>query len=180
MKKYLISCILVLTSIVSVNAQSVIENWEGEYEGQMIIGFVDRPNDSVSVQFELLPIVPDSIWSYIMTYNSKRYGEIIKAYEIHWDGESSTNFVLDEKDGILIEMSLMNGCFYEMFEVLDRLYTTTLRKIDDDILFDLFTASIKNKSVFNSEEDEEGVSYEVTSYKPTQHQTVLLKRITAK
>lgn len=169
-----------LSVITSLNAQSVLEKWEGVYAGQMVIGFTERPNDSVDVKFELLPIDSDSIsvWSYVMTYNSKNYGEIIKDYKIQRAGDSETDFILDEKDGILIGMSLMNDCFYDMFEVMDQLYATTLRKVDDGIEFDLFTASKKMKMVTNSEEDDAGDSYEVTSYKATQHQTVMLKRVT--
>jgi hypothetical protein len=180
MKKYLIACILAFSFLNSVNAQSILEKWEGVYEGEMIIGFTNRPNDSVNVKFELLPIDADSSWTYKMTYGSKRFGIIVKDYEIHRDGNSTTNFLLDEKDGIIIEMSLMNDCFYEMFEVMDQLYSTTMRKLGDDIHFDLFTAAMKKSMVTNSDEDEEGVSYEVTSYKPTQHQSVILKRLTTK
>lgn len=177
MKKFLIVCFLGLTCFFSVNAQSVLESWEGTYEGEMIVGFTNRPNDTLQVKFELLPIQADSSWTYRMTYDSKRYGIIVKDYEIHRDGTSSTNFLLDEKDGIVIEMSLMNDCFYDMFEVMDQLYAITMRKVDDDIHFELFTARKKKAMITHSEEDEEGVSYEVTSYKPTQHQSVLLKRI---
>lgn len=180
MKKYLVSCTIALSAILSVNAQSVLETWEGTYEGEMIVGLTNRLNDTVNVKFELLPIEADSSWTYKMTYDSRQYGIIVKDYEIHRDGNSTKNFLLDEKDGIIIEMSLMNDCFYEMFEVMDQLYSVTMRKIGDDIQFDLFTAAMKKAMVTNSDPDEEGNSYEVTSYKPTQHQTAILKRSTIK
>ncbi len=179
MNKYLIACTLVLSSLLSANSQSVLDNWEGTYQGEMIVGITNRSNDSLNVKFELLPIETDSSWTYKMTYDSKRYGIIVKDYEIHRDGNSTTNFLLDEKDGIIIEMSLMNDCFYDMFEVMDQLYAITMRKVGNSIHFDLFTASKKKAMITNSDEDDEGISYEVKSYKPMQHQTVILNRITA-
>lgn len=170
-------CFLAMTSFISVHAQSVLESWEGTYEGDMVVGFDDRGNDSVYVLFQLLPIEKDSSWSYRMTYVSGEYGQIVKDYIIRRVGNSTVDFLLDEKDGIVIEMSLMNNCFYDMFEVMDQLYATTLRKIDDEIQFDLFTSTKANGTLTKSEADENGDVYEVTSYKPNLHQTVVLKRI---
>ena len=177
MKKYLIGCFLVVSSLASINAQSVLESWEGEYEGQMVVGFTGRANDSVDVRFELKPIEADSSWTYRMTYDSQKFGVVVKEYEIHRVGNSTVDFLLDEQDGIIIEMSLMNNCFYDMFEVMDNLYATTLRKIGDDIHFDLFTSAKKKATVTTSEEDDDGNIYEVTSYKPSLHQSIYLHSI---
>lgn len=158
-----------------LNAQSPLQEWEGVYEGQMIIGFSERENDTVAVTFELLPIIPDSSWTYRMSYMNKRYGKITKDYEILRNGESWTNFLLDEKDGIIIEMTLMNDCFYSVFEVTDQIYSIAMRKVKKNIEFDLFT-STKNSLVTSSSPEEYSDTYEVFSCKPNQHQTVLLKR----
>ena len=177
MKMKFILCLLALTSFASVNAQSVLESWEGTYEGEMVIGFDNRTNDSVHVLFQLLPIEMNSSWSYRMTYISDEYGQIVKDYIIRKVEDSNVDFLLDEKDGIVIEMSLMNNCFYDMFEVMDNLYATTLRKVGDELVFDLFTASKPDGTLTKSEADEEGNVFEVTSYKPSLHQTVVLKQI---
>lgn len=177
MIKQVLLCFLAMTSFLSAHAQSILESWEGTYEGDMVVGFDDRGNDSVYVLFQLLPIEKDSSWTYRMTYVSDEYGQIVKDYIIRRVGNSTVNFLLDEKDGIVIEMSLMNNCFYDMFEVMDQLYATTLRKIDDELQFDLFTSTKANGTLTKSEADENGDVYEVTSYKPTLHQTVVLKRI---
>lgn len=177
MKKHILLCLLVMISVISVKAQSVLESWEGTYEGDMVVGFDDKANDSVYVLFQMLPIEADSSWSYRMTYISDEFGHIVKDYVIRRVGNSTVDFLLDEKDGIVIEMSLMNNCFYDMFEVMGNLYATTLRKIGDELHFDLFTASKNQGTLTKSEVDENGDVYEVTSYKPSLHQTVMLKRI---
>lgn len=177
MKKYWLCCLLVWTSVNFTNAQSTLEEWEGIYEGEMVIGFTERPNDSLHVRFEMLPLEKEASWTYKMIYNSKRYGEIIKDYIIYQDGEGDKNFILDEKDGILIEMSLMNNCFYEMFEVMEQLFATTLCKDGDNLRFDLAVSLKKKKRVSTTEPEGDEDPIEVISYKPTQHQTVVLHRI---
>ncbi len=177
MKNFLLIGTFVLASIASVKAQSFLDDWEGDYKGQMIVGLTNRPNDSVNVSFELKPIQADSVWMYKMVFDSEKFGRVVKDYEIRRVGDSSSDFLLDEKDGILIEMSLMNGCFYDLFEVMGSILSSTLCKNGDDLRFDLFMSSKKNGTVTTSEEDEEGEVFEVTSYKPTLHQTVVLKRV---
>ncbi len=163
-------------SSFAISAQSFPEDWEGIYDGKMTIGSTERLNDSVAVVFELATIEKDSSWTYRMIYNSERFGVITKDYIIRRDGNNPTNYLLDELDGILIEMSLMNGCFYDVFEVMDQLYSTTMCWNNGSIRFDLYMSSRNTPRVTNSEVDEEGNSYEVKSYKPTQHQTVVLTR----
>lgn len=165
-----------LFSTWAVSAQSFPQDWMGVYEGKMVIGFTDRPSDSVAVVFELNTIEEDSSWTYRMTYTSARYGVIVKDYIIRRDGNNPANYMLDEQDGILIEMSLMNGCFYDLFEVMDQLYSTTMCMTDGTIRFDLYVASHSTPLTTNSEVDEDGNSYQVKSYKPIQHQTVVLTR----
>ena len=138
MKNLLLISIFFLTSFLSVNAQSVLADWEGMYEGEMIMGNIVRPNDSVRVTFELTPLEADSTWTYRMTYHSDKFGEIVKDYQLTRVGDSKTDFLLDEGDGIIIEMSLMNDCFYSMFEVMDNIYSTSLRKSGESLQFDLF------------------------------------------
>jgi hypothetical protein len=111
-----------------------------------------------------------------MTYHSAKYGEIVKDYIIRKTGDAKSEYILDELDGILIEMTLMDNCFYSSFEVLGNLYMTTLYKRGDDLFFDLVVVSIEPTKESTSEEDEEGNSFQVSSYKPTLHQSVYLKR----
>ena len=170
---------LLFVSIFSawtVSAQSFPQDWEGIYEGEMVIGFTDRPSDSVDVLFELQTIEKDSSWTYRMTYTSARYGVIVKDYIIRRDGNNPANYLLDEQDGILIEMSLMNGCFYDLFEVEGQLYSTTMCMTGGTIRFDLFVSSLTTPLITDSVEDDEGNTYQVKSYKPMQHQTVVLTR----
>lgn len=164
-------------------SQEFPEDWEGDYSGQMILGNVHSPNDTVDVLFNIHEVIKDSVWTYKMTYHSKRYRKIVKDYIIKRERKGDqVNYILDELDGIEIEMSYMNGCFYNIFEVMDQLYISTMRLSDSDIHFELFAASFTKTKTTTLKEEEKEESEEkkdpitVNSYKPLLHQSVYLKR----
>lgn len=172
MKNFLLIYILVLTSVASANAQSVLADWEGTYEGEMIIGSTIRQNDTAKVTFELIPLEVNSTWTYRMTYVNKKYGTIVKDYQLTRVEESKVDFLLDERDGIVIEMSLMNDCFYSVFEVLGGFYSTSLRRSGESLQFDLFSSNKKDGTVTKNEDEDPDNIFKVTSYKPGLHQTI--------
>lgn len=176
MKKFLFTFIISLSAVLTAHGQSILADWEGAYEGEMIMGNTSRPNDSVKVIFEFTPLEIDSTWTYKMTYLSDKYGTIIKDYQLTRVGDSKVDFLLDEKDGIVIEMSFMNDCFYSVFEVMGNLYSTSLRKSGDELHFDLFSSNMKGGTLTKNEAEDPEDVFEVTSYKPALHQSVLFKR----
>lgn len=162
-------------------SQAFPEDWEGDYFGQMILGNIHSPNDTVDVMFNIHEILEDSVWTYKMTYYNERYGKIVKDYIIKRERKGDqVNYILDELDGIEIEMSYMNGCFYNVFEVMDQLYISTMRLADKDIYFELFAASFKETKTSTLKEEEKSEENKdpviVNSYKPLLHQSVYLKR----
>ena len=93
------------------------------------------------------------------------------------DKNDTINYLLDEKDGIVIPMVLMNNTFYSLFEVSGNIINSTIQKRGNDLYYDLIMASEETKAVTNSVPmTEEEQSYQVTSYPAHVHQTVLLKR----
>lgn len=160
-----------------VVSQNDINDWIGDYSGELILGFANRPNDTIPVKFEMHEIVKDSAWTYRMHYDSKVYGKMTKDYVIRAKklGESK-HFLLDELNGIIMEMTMMNNCLYGMYEVADNIFVSTIRGVDKNLLIDLICAPLKNPSVTSTEVSEEGDKIDAISYKPTLHQTVLLRK----
>jgi hypothetical protein len=147
------------------------EDWIGSYSGTMYLSSNASVYDSIDVQLELQELIVKKRWSYKMTYNSARFGEMIKDYEIILD---SNGYLMDEQNGLYIEMAYMKDVFYEFFEVGEMLYSCTMRRIENGILFEIFGASSTSTRTSNTEADEQGIQYTVVNYKPLFAQTVLL------
>lgn len=147
------------------------EDWIGSYSGTMYLSNNASVYDSIDVQLELQELIVMKRWSYKMTYNSARFGEMIKDYEIVLD---SNGYLMDEQNELYIEMAYMKDVFYEFFEVGEMLYSCTMRRIENAILFEIFGASSTSTRTSNTEADEQGKQYTVVNYKPQFAQTVLL------
>jgi hypothetical protein len=149
------------------------EQWLGHYTGTMRLSNADTPDDSLEVSLDIMEVKKDSVWTYSMHYHSAKYGTMEKNYHIvrTVDGKG---FVMDELNGIKIQMSYMNDCFYEYFEVDGMLYSTSIRRIAGGILFDLFGASTQPTLETDSEPDQNNTVFKVLSMKPSFAQSVLL------
>ncbi len=155
-------------------SQQFPSDFTGDYAGQMIVSSVQEQRDTVDVDFSFKEQIPDSSWTYTMVFRSSRYGDITKDYLLKKKTTGqSTHFVLDEQNGIVMEMSYLNECLYGMYEVQDQFYISTLRIQENALLFDLMIAPKKNatQSVYNEDD-----TFKVDSYKPVMQQTVLLSR----
>ncbi len=172
--KFVLVLLLSLSGVVSYG-QGLLKDWIGHYEGQMILGFLNRPADTINVELDIAVIIEDSVWTHKMTYHSSKYGEIVKDYLIRKSPSSNGNaYVLDEQNGITMPLSLMNDCFYGTYHVGDMQYINTLRRSEDELLFDLFAAS--DTSLKTDTIDDEGSQFVVDSYSVLLHQTAFLKR----
>jgi len=151
------------------------DQWIGEYEGEMIIASAGRPNDTVPLDFQLLEIVPDSIWSYVMNYHSAKWGEITKDYRyVRAKKGDDINFIFDEQNGIVMELTFMNDCFYGMYDVSDMIFINSFRKQGDALFFELFAGPSTHPKITSATEGDE--VFEAKSYKPTLVQSVVLTR----
>lgn len=154
------------------------QDWVGQYSGSMIIGIPNKPNKTLDVDFEILEIVKDSIWSHKMTFYSEEYGTIIKDYRIvSKDKNNQQEFILDEQNGIVMELRFLNDCFYGMYTVQDFTYSTTLRHQKDGLLWDLYVVSNKKTTASQTTASDNQPAIEVVSMHPIQHQTVKLTKI---
>ncbi len=139
----------------------------------MILSSVSSPSDSIDVSLEIKTVHTDSVWTYKMLYVSQRIGKIEKNYFIV---RKNGQYLMDEGNGILIEMSYMNNVFYEFYTVEGMIFSTIMRKSGQDIHFEIFGANEKPTLLSESTpEGENNTQYKVNSLKPTFVQSVLLK-----
>ena len=174
--KILILFVLSILSVYAIYAQEYKfpEDWLGQYKGNMLIDSHTKTRDTVEVDFGLTEMVKDSLWSYKMVFHSDKYGMILKDYLIHIKRKGdSINYILDEKNGIEIELTLMNNCFYGMYKLDETIYSSILKRQGEGILFEIYTVTAKNPnySVLKLEEDK---SMTIESYKPHVVQSAML------
>ena len=153
-----------------VNSQGV-ETFIGKYSGEMLlINQVKNTTNTVQVTLDIQEVKKDSIWTFQMTYNSLTLESMTKEYEIRLlpGGQLQT----DEKNGIVINMTLIDGCLYEFYESDEMFFTVTLRKNKKNILFELTCLPKWNKKeCFLAQE----TPMTITSYTTTVVQKVTLK-----
>ena len=167
---FLIFCLISFSGI----SQEFPKDWLGSYKGDMLIANMGRPTDTIPVEYEMVTLEADSIWSYKMTFYSEKYGTIVKDYKIvATSKDDKNNFLLDENNGIVMEISLMDGTFYGMYDVMDMMFITTMKYMDGNIYYDLFAAPTADPMITATEGEE---SIEAKSYAPSLHQTALFIR----
>lgn len=140
--------------------------WLGTYHGDMYMEYLDGIKDTVPTTFELVETKTPNRWTYRITYDSKKWGKMVKDYEIFWhDSLKSPNlFLLDEKDGILIQEIFMNQRFYSHFEVEGNHFITLLEQKGEDLYFEIRCSDPKKGLVSSSRKDEDGNTYQVSNY----------------
>jgi len=152
-------------------------DWLGTYKGQM---YMFKPGkgitDSVDVKFELLATNISNQWVYRMTYmNNKKYGKVIKDYLIvKPDSLKAGTYLLDEKDGIIIQQTLIGNTFYSNFSVGNNYLNSIMRKTGDVIYFEIFQSKLKESLNTKNRAKEGQIVFEVKSYPPFSTQKVRL------
>ncbi len=171
--------LIILAVFFAVNsmAQKFPEDWIGSYSGDMILGYHNRPNDTIPVDLEIEEVEEDSTWTYRMTYHSDRFGEIVKNYlYVVKSKKDDTHYILDEQNGIKMNQTYMNGSFYGMYDVMGNTYVSTLRRTDEGLYFELIAADLNNKLESASIPEANEDAIEVESPLVTIHQSALLKK----
>ena len=156
------------------------ETWIGKYSGTMYLNSLETPKDSVIVTLEIVELIKDSSWTYTMGYKSEKFGNILKDYEILKSSkDNKADYLMDEKNGIIIEMTFFDDTFYEFFEVANMIYSTRLSKRQNNIEFEIIGSQNEatKTSLSAPQDEEEFTQFEVKSYKPIFAQKVILKPI---
>ena len=110
-----------------------------------------------------------------MIFTSDKYGTITKDYLIVAKTKGDhTNYLFDEQNGIIMELSYMNGCLYGMYDVMGNMYISTMKRTEYGLFFELFAAPSEATMNTTSDADVAEEPIPVESHKPILHQTVEL------
>lgn len=180
MGKFIIG-ILLLIWVGTLKAQQFDPSiWIGEYSGIMTLNNAGSTSFTLHIDFTFKEVKKDSVWTYTMCYNSDRFGEMIKDYRIlKAPDPDPTHFLMDEQNGIIMDLTFMNNGFYEFFEIEGiegSLFSTVLKRQGDDLFFEIFGSSNLPERTSHLDASEESPAMDVISYRPIFAQSVLLKK----
>lgn len=170
MKHFLLFCLIciALPSLAQSPGKKTTfpDAWLGSYAGDLYIEFPGGIKDTIPVTFDLLATQIPHRWTYRVTYFSKKWGTMVKDYEIFQPDslKSSNHYFLDEKDGVLIDMAWMNNRLYGTFGADGNVFATLLQKTDAGLYMEIRCTSPAKGQTTTSAPDEKGSSYTVHSY----------------
>lgn len=162
---YKILFFLLLASSQMHSQTTFSKDWLGQYAGQLILEFTDGKKDSLQLELDFLPTDNPLIWKQTFRFFSAKYGNSEKDYLLKFDEAYTDNrhYFLDEQNSITIDEVLLNNTFYAHYEVLKSYFHVVLRKESDHLYYEIACSRDKGGRFSQSERDEEGKVYEVTS-----------------
>lgn len=168
MRKLVIFLCLFL-SLQTVNAQ-LTEKWMGDYIGTLTSTNLEGKTADFHMELHIA-MNEDSTYNFTIVYGKDEQRQE-RAYLLIPSGKNK--FVLDEKNGILLDMSLGPDRLTSVFEVQGSLLHVSYILEKKGIRFELTSSTEGAITGGNVSEDQEIPS--VTSYKTTSYQSAFLKR----
>lgn len=166
--------VIFCTLLLSFSSKAQLDSsWVGKYTGEMLLYNEGINTGKVKLTLSINEKHQDSVWPFHMLFQSDIYPEVVKDYQLIYS-KISKSYLIDEKNGIFIEASLMGNALYEFYEVDGQYFSVTLRKVEQGFIFDLFGASSSPSSETISNPDENNLQFNVLSMKPTFSQSAIL------
>jgi hypothetical protein len=159
-----------------LSAQSAFpQDWIGDYSGVVTTEELGPYlSNQIAVELSIQELIPDSVWTHKLTYIGEFNTRVTQdcIIRIKQKGQK-IRYILDYQNGITMELSLMDNCFYGFYSVEMNSYSRTLRLNSDGTLFwDFFGADLNTQKTDSI--DDEGEKIEVHSFRVISHETALL------
>lgn len=152
------------------------KDWEGRYEGEMYWYVNGQLRGKIPCRHKISPQKP-GVWSWTTEFDSTQLipQKVRKDYLLIEDkSQAQGHYILDEQDGILIDMILMSNSFYSQFEVGNS-KITTVDRLEGNTLYKEIIMVPKDK-VRKSSAKTGQESFEVTSANSIIIQKSILKK----
>jgi hypothetical protein len=179
MKKiFILFLLFVFKSLLFSQDSAFPKDWLGIYSGEMYwIKSSSEKADTVFLNFEFLESGKPNCWLYRMTYENQKFGKLVKDYAlIKYDSLPANEYLLNEKDGILIQMVKLGNSLYSNFSAAGQYLTSVMRKEDNEIFYEII-ASKENYGLMtqNIAENKQDI-FQVKSFPPYSSQVARLKK----
>ena len=150
-------------------------DWVGNYKGRLQIYSVDSIAMNIEMKLDIAKKT-DSLYNWTITYNMKGK-EDIRAYELNIVDTKKGHYIIDEKNSIKIDAFYRNKIFTSFFKVMNSYIVATYTKENDNIVFEIISATDKKttttgNTTFKGEEIPEVITYFVNG----RQKAVLMKQ----
>jgi hypothetical protein len=114
-------CLIALIAVqfsmnLSAQSDSFPTNWEGDWIGTLEIYAQNKKRQEVPMQISIQAI-DSNRWQYLTLYSPSK-NPLEKAYELQAVAPDLGQYVIDEKNGIIIDAQYQGDCLYSAFEVM--------------------------------------------------------------
>ena len=134
--------ILVMLKIVqgtSLSTNSFPQNWQGTWSGTMFNSSVKGQSKTVPMTLKIQPISNNPIrYTWQITYGAGAK-KLVRNYELVVKDQGAAHFVIDEKDGTLIDAWWVGDTLYSQFRVGNRLLNSQYERQSDRLRYKLVT-----------------------------------------
>lgn len=138
MNKHLIFLLVGIISCLFVHAQHHIKSWAGKYSGELVIYKPDgNVAQTVSMVLDIGPTADSTVWTWKTTYNKND----VRDYVVLIKDASKGKYVLDEKNGILIDLRFFGNKILSCFDVEGYLIYDSHTLVGNEIIFELSSSS---------------------------------------
>lgn len=145
--------------------------WLGIWQGELTIESSPLGlRNSIPMELHVSKTDSAGIWNWRIIYEDSTQDD--RRYLLKIVDEKAGKYVIDEKDGILLEANLFGNKLISRFEVMDVLLEITYTLDEEKIYFEVSSSKVKPTSVTQSKAEQ----IEVKSYGVTGYQTAILHK----
>lgn len=147
--------------------------WLGKWSGELFIFGQPGIEKVNTIHMELHISETDSanVYNWRIIYKDSANDD--RKYLLRTIEQSKGRYVIDEKDGILLEANLLGNAFISRFDIGGSLIETQYTLLEDKIVFEVTVSSVNPVSTSESQQ----VQGEVRSYTVTNYQRAYLFKV---
>jgi hypothetical protein len=139
-------------------------DWHGRWVGTLKITPVDGKEQETPMELTIEPLKDSKNLRWRIIYGEGKKAPV-REYELQLQ-EKANRFVIDEKNGVLIDAILVGGVLHSLFEVGGSLIPVRYERIGDVLRFSLTVSSTRDprESKLTGKEDFNVKAYKIESY----------------
>lgn len=129
-------CVGTITN-TALSANSFPQNWQGTWSGIMYDRTVQGKSQIVPMTLRIKPLSQNPRrYTWQITYGTGAK-KIVRNYELVAKNQDAGNFVIDEKDGTIIDIWWLSNKLYSQFRVGNRLISTQCQLQNNRLHYEL-------------------------------------------